>query len=418
MNNKFLVALLLNISFSGLLFADECKYSVKKKDGGYTVVKDCAKSEKVDSLKSKPIESEPYKVIKEFDNLGTEEISDDLYSERIFEPDLKKVYPNVTDKKEVKKEIKIEDKKEDLSSDMQIESDKESQSGNLPEKDQDKNSELKKEIKIESQVKLKDSSPDSLQGQLKKIFEDAEKKESKVNVKQVEIKKDESREGVLYKLDDFFSKFTKKFKTSKRVDGAIGYYQLNALDIKTNGKLKVQGGSNRFDYSFILDMDKWFVEFGAGLDTVMVSNQTGFKMLNKSEMLLGGKVRFGYLMLEEKVGASLGRKEVAVMGRFGRDPKKDIVITAIPNNFISLFYEHSFNNLFEAKFEAGYLFGGENEHFLMKDGSVISFEASKELFRDKSMAFRGGVIFEGSSYKTDGVDNKDSRVLGKFSIEW
>lgn len=381
MRNRFLIkalfvnSILILSSFS--LQAEECKFNVKKKGGGYTLIKECLKVDQPDLASDKPIKVEPYTVLKNFDNLGTEDIEDDgLYSESIFQ-----------------------DKKEPL-----LESEKKSES--LIEEDQ----------KNESAEKVNgEKAPEKENAVVKKLIPDEKLKNKNSNFESLALNPEITKKSRLGQLIDDFNN---RFQINKRLELSSGYFKVNAVDSRTNGVLKIGGGSNRLDYVYSMISNKWTTEFSAKLDFIMMSNPANFKTLNNEELLIGGKISTGYSFTEDRVGGSVSRAQIATLGRFGRDPKKDIVLTSIASTGLSLFYTHSFGSLFDCKFETTYLLGGENEHFIMESGQIINLEASRLVYEDLFLKIRAALIFEGSTFKTEGVENKDSRVMAKFSFGW
>jgi hypothetical protein len=379
------------------IVAEECKYNIKKNDRGYTLIKDCLKTGQPDLLKNTLIKVDPYTVLKNFDSLGTNEIEDDeLYGSSIFNKEEDEVQVDPIKVVVVPSSNLDLDKTGDLRTFTNDLNFKESSFDSLSTSDINH--------KLDVGVLDLDSNVVHVEG--------SKNQEFKVNPLAIEDKKNESWYSRL--SDRISSRITNK----KRFDLAVGYFQVNAVDLRTSGILKVQGGSNRLDYNYIANIDKWFTEFTAKLDFIMLNGSTSFKTLNTKELLIGGKIKTGHISGEDKFGGSISKIEIPVLGRFGRDPKKDIVLTSIASPGVSAFYEHSFETLFDSKFELTYLFGGENEHFKMNRGTNINLEISKVFLKDLKKTVTGAILFEGTSYNTEGVDNKDSRVMLKIGLEW
>lgn len=379
-NNKILILTMLALPMMKEALSTECKYNVAKKGGGYSLVKECLKIQQPDLTKGDTIKVQGYNILNNFDNLGTDEIDNDLASEPIFSGE--------ADQSETEKGLKIDilKKEEDIAPIIDTNY---SNQKNI----------VKKDNNVKEIVKL-----------------DPPKEEGQDDNLSLEDKEIRPREANY--IEKFYDKLSSNIVASKRVSISTGYFTVNALDLKTNGVLKASGNSSRLDYDYSMRAGNWSTDVGAKLDLVSLSSNTSFKTIENRALLVGGKLSTSYILPEDKFGMALSRLQVANLGRFGRDPKKDVVMTSIAIFGISAHYEHSFEKLFDCKFEDTYLTGGENEHFKMQGGNVINVEVSRRILSDMFLKSKIGIIFEGSKFKTEGIDNKDSRVMTKISFEW
>ena len=375
-NKLFLVVFVINFLTISTSFADECGYNLDKNEFGYKLNKECIKAIDPEKEDNVVLKTNPYKIINNFKNYGDDEISDELVDESILVE--KEVVKKEPEKKAVeKKDTVFVDAVEVITDEAPVE---------VKEKEEVKPDVVDPE-NSEVIIKIEESTP----------LSDTEKKTTE---------------------DKTLTLFSKKFDVKKNVELSVGYFKLDAIDLRTKGILNVKGGSNRLNYNHSLVNDKWDFTFGLGADYLMLDPKNSFRILSSSKLLVGASMHAGYTNNQDRFGAGLIKKQHAVVGRFARDPKRDVTLTSIDTLGSSFFYEHNFEELFLSKFEFVYLFGGTNEHYKMTSGRIIKVDTERTVFRKNNIPINAGLVFEGSTYSTDGVDNKDLRVMGKIGIDW